>query len=159
MSQSSGASSLNLSNFFTRLNDPIALLLKSPLRFLLDRQLMLVTVTGRKSGKTFTIPVGYQRKNDHILVLVSRASTKQWWRNYRTPWPIIVHSRGRTTQGTAVLVAPEAPEFLEAFQSTFDLMPWLGSQFGVRRTKGRRLDESDRAILAAEGRVIRIDFP
>lgn len=152
------ASSLNLSNFFTRLNDPIALLLRSPLRFLLDRQLMLVTVTGRKSGKTFTIPVGYQHKGDHIIVLVSRAKTKRWWRNYRTPWPITVHARGQTQKGTGVLVSAQAPEFLDAFQTTFDQMPWLSSQFGVRGTKGRRLDENDRAILATEGRVIRIDL-
>jgi hypothetical protein len=152
------ASSLNLSRFFTRLNGPIAWVLKSPLHFLLDGPLMLVTVTGRKTGKRFTIPVGYQRSGDRIIVLISRAKTKRWWRNYRTPWPIAVYTRGETRDGTGIVVPPDAPDFLAAFQSTFDQLPWLSPQFGVRNVRGRRLGDEDLAMLAREAAVVRIEL-
>jgi hypothetical protein len=158
MTEQPRASSLNLSRFFTRINAPIAWLLKSPLRFLLDGQLMLVTVTGRKSGKRFTIPVGYQRRGDQIVVLVSRKYTKQWWRNYRTPWPITVFTRGESHEGTAEVVPEDSPEFAAAFQATFDQMPWLAPQFGVRDIRGRRLDAEDHSVLAKEGAVVRIEL-
>jgi deazaflavin-dependent oxidoreductase (nitroreductase family) len=152
------ASKLNLSRFFTRLNSPIAWILRSPLRFLLDSTLMLVTVTGRKSGRQFTIPVGYQRDGDRIVVLVSRRRTKLWWRNYREPGPIEVHTRGESRRGTARVVDPGAPEFLAAFQSTFDRMPWLAPQFGVRNLRERRLGAADHAVLADEAAVVHIDL-
>jgi deazaflavin-dependent oxidoreductase (nitroreductase family) len=158
MSKAQRASSLNLSRFFTQLNGPIAWLLRSPLHFLLDSTLMLVTVTGRKTGKRYTIPVGYQRDGDRIVVLVSRRRTKTWWKNYRQRGPIEVHSRGETRTGSAELVAPDTPEFLAAFQGTFDRMPWLGPQFGVRKLDGRRLDSDDHAVLADEAAVVHIDL-
>jgi len=56
--------------------------------------MLLVTVTGRRSGQRYTIPVGYRRRRDVLDVLVSKAPTKQWWRNYREPGPVEVWLRG-----------------------------------------------------------------
>ena len=150
--------SLNLSRFFTRLNGPIAWVLRSPFHALLDGELMLVTVTGKKTGKRYTIPVGYQRDGDRILVLVSRAATKIWWRNYRQKGPIEVHTRGVTQAATAEVVAPENEEFAAAFDTTFARMPWLSPQFGIQYTRGRKLTDEQRAVLAREAAVVRIDL-
>lgn len=38
----------------------------SPLHGLLSRQLLLVTFTGRKSGKTFTTPAMYGQETDIV---------------------------------------------------------------------------------------------
>jgi len=149
---------LNLSRFFTRLNGPIAWVLRSPFHALLDGELMLVTVTGKKSGKRYTIPVGYQRDGNRILVLVSRAATKVWWRNYRTKGPIEVYTRGATHTGTAEVVTPESEEFAAAFDTTFTKMPWLSPQFGIQYTRGKKLSEEERAVLAREAAVVRIDL-
>jgi hypothetical protein len=154
----SRASPFNLSRFFMRLNGPIAWILRSRLRSLLDSTLMLVTVTGRKSGRRYTIPVAYQRSGDCITVLVSRARTKQWWRNFREPGPILVFARGETRAGTAEVLAPGGTEFLEAFRTTFERMPWLGPQFGVWGLRGRSLSKEDHAVLAREAAVVRIDL-
>lgn len=151
------ASSFNLSRLFTRMNGLIAGVLRSPLHGLLDSALMLVTVTGRKTGKRYTIPVGYQRDGDRIMVLVSRAHTKRWWRNYREPGPIEVYTRGRSHHGTAEVVAPGTDEFASAFETTFERMPWLSPQFGVRYSRGTRLTNEQREILAKQAAVVRID--
>lgn len=141
-----------------RLNGPIAWILRSPLRRLLDSTLLLITVTGRKSGKRYTIPVAYQRSGDRITVLVSRARTKQWWRNFRQPGRITVYTRGESRDGVAAVVSSDHPEFLAAFERALEQMPWLGPQFGVRNVAGRRLTGDDRAVLAQEAAVVRIDL-
>src|SRR5678815_4928101 len=109
-----------------RLNPAVAWLLRSPLHPLLDWGLMLVTVTGRRSGRVYTIPVGYQQEGDALVVLVSKPSRKQWWRNYRERRPIGVVLRGRAATGHAVVIAPAAPAFRNALERTFGRLPGLG---------------------------------
>lgn len=41
-----------------------------------------IAYTGRKSGKTFSLPVSYTRKNDELLVRVAMPEKKNWWRNF-----------------------------------------------------------------------------
>src|SRR5437867_4183736 len=97
---------VDIDRVMQRLNPAVAWLLRSPLHPLLGWGLMLVTVTGRRSGRIYTIPVGYQRDGAALVVLVSKPSRKQWWRNYRDRRPIGVWLRGRAAHGHAVVVAP-----------------------------------------------------
>src|ERR1700687_1274965 len=43
-------------------------LLASPLRFLLSRRLLVVVVTGRRSGTVYRLPVGYVEHDGVLLV-------------------------------------------------------------------------------------------
>lgn len=60
-------------------NDFVAWILRSPFHRLFSSGTMLITVTGRKTGRKYTTPVGYYRKNEFLWVLTSRDRT--WWRN------------------------------------------------------------------------------
>ena len=72
---------MSVDSFFSRLNPLIGLVLRTPLvHWALSPGLMLITVTGRKTGRRYTIPVGYQRTRDDFTVLVSEAWRKQWAR-------------------------------------------------------------------------------
>ncbi|WP_434438491.1 hypothetical protein [Lentzea sp. E54] len=42
----------------------------------------VVSYTGRKSGRTFTTPVGYQRKGELVDIRVMMPDAKTWWRNF-----------------------------------------------------------------------------
>jgi deazaflavin-dependent oxidoreductase (nitroreductase family) len=53
--------------------------LRSPFHRILSNGMMLITVTGRKTGKKYTTPVGYYRENGNLWVLTSRDRT--WWKN------------------------------------------------------------------------------
>jgi deazaflavin-dependent oxidoreductase (nitroreductase family) len=57
-------------------------LLRSPFHGLLSGGMMLITVTGRKTGKQYTTPVGFYRENDDLWVLTSRDRT--WWKNLQS---------------------------------------------------------------------------
>ena len=70
------------SNFFLRSgNIMFSWLLRSPLHGLLSKNFVLVSVTGRKSGKVYTTPVNYRRAGEALQVISTRERT--WWRNLR----------------------------------------------------------------------------
>ena len=54
-------------------------LLRSPFHGMLSNGMMLITVTGRKTGKKYTTPVGFYREDGYLWVLTSRNRT--WWKN------------------------------------------------------------------------------
>jgi len=141
-----------------RLNPAVVWLLRSPLHRLLDWGLMLVTVTGRRSGRVYTIPVGYQREGDVLVVLVSKPSRKQWWRNYRDRRPIDVWLRGDAAHGHAVVVAPGSPAFRDAIERTLRRVPGLGRQFGVAYDRRMGLTDAQLDVVAHAAVVVRIEL-
>jgi hypothetical protein len=84
-------------------NPFVRVLLRSPLHGLLSRRLVLLRVTGRRSGRTIELPVGYAREPSGIVVTVGAARRKQWWRNIEGPTPVAVVLAGRTRAGVAEL--------------------------------------------------------
>jgi hypothetical protein len=89
---------------FNRVGNPgIRLLLQSPLHGLASRQLALITVTGRRSGREYTFPVGFRRDGDVVKVPVGWPQRKRWWRNLRGEGaPVRLRIRGRDHAGHAV---------------------------------------------------------
>lgn len=64
-------------------NAPVAALANSP-RFgrLVNRNIAMLTYTGRRSGRTFSIPVSYHRSGDDVVIGVGMPDAKTWWRNF-----------------------------------------------------------------------------
>lgn len=46
------------------------------------RHVTVITYTGRRSGRTFTTPVGYRRAGDTVTIGVRLPDAKKWWRNF-----------------------------------------------------------------------------
>ena len=89
---------------FNRLGNPgIRLLLSSPLHRLASGRLALITVTGRRSGRTFTFPVSYRLVGDVVTIGVGWPERKAWWRNLRGEGaPVRMRIRGADRSGHAV---------------------------------------------------------
>jgi hypothetical protein len=65
------------------LNAPVAAIASSPrLGARLRRSVTLITYTGRRSGRTFSIPVAYRRRGDQIDITPNLPDAKTWWRNF-----------------------------------------------------------------------------
>jgi deazaflavin-dependent oxidoreductase (nitroreductase family) len=62
-------------------NDFMSWVLRSPFHGILSNGTMLITVTGCKTGKTYTTPVGYYEEGGYLWILTSR--DRSWWRNLR----------------------------------------------------------------------------
>ena len=60
-------------------NDFMVWVLRSPFHGMLSNGMMLITIKGRKTGKTYTTPVGYYSENEFLWVITSRERT--WWKN------------------------------------------------------------------------------
>jgi deazaflavin-dependent oxidoreductase (nitroreductase family) len=141
---------------WTRFNPVFDWILRSPFHWIFSPGVLLLTVTGRRSGRRYTIPVGYQRDGDLIVILVSEAPAKQWWRNFREPAPVEMLLRGRTVPGEAVLVAPGSAEFRARAEATFRRIPFLGSQFGIRYDRTGGLSEDQIRHLIATAAIVRV---
>ena len=148
---------MSVDGVVSRLNPVIAALLRSPLHPMLSRGLLLLTVTGRHSGRHYSIPVGYQQDGNELVVMVSEARRKQWWRNYYEPGPVSVRVRGRDHAGRAELVAPGSDSFRELADETLRRVPWMRRVFHVAdydASAGLRTDQLDR--LGEEIAIVRI---
>ena len=62
-------------------NDFMSWVLRSPFHGLLSGGMMLITVTGRKSRRKYTTPVGYYEEGGCLWVITSR--DRNWWKNLR----------------------------------------------------------------------------
>jgi deazaflavin-dependent oxidoreductase (nitroreductase family) len=88
-------------------NSFVILLLRSPLHPMLSGSTLLITVTGRKTGRQLTTPVNYYRDGDTLWVVTQRDRT--WWRNLRGGAPVQLRLRGQAVSGMAEIVLdPEA---------------------------------------------------
>lgn len=102
------------------INPVVGAILRSPLHYLLSDQLVLLTYTGRKTGKRYTIPVGYSREGEALIV----PSAHAWWKNLRGGAAVEVRLRGRRYTGTAepiedpVRVAAEVERLIARYGPT-----------------------------------------
>ncbi len=140
---------------FRVLNPLFTLILRSPLHGLLSGRLMLLTFTGRKSGKRYTIPVGYGQV-DNTLLLGTEA---RWKHNLRGGAPIGVRLRGRERGGVAEVIDDEAG-MQEHFRAMLAVAPDYGRAINVRLDRDGKPNPDDLARVRQEGHVgirIRLD--
>ncbi len=141
---------------FSALNPLIRWILRSPLHRLLSAGLMLITVTGRRTGRAYTFPVGYQRDGETLVVMVSEARRKSWWRNFREPGVVGLRVRGRELRGRAELIAPDSAEFRQRAETSFRRMPWLRRVFGIDTARRNGLSDAQVAHLGQTAAIVRI---
>ena len=82
-------------------NPVVRAVLRSPLHRLLSGRLALITVTGSRSGRRYTIPVGYRREDGRVVVTVGWPERKRWWRNVRGGAPVAIRFAGEDHHGWA----------------------------------------------------------
>ncbi len=90
-----GAHNLELSRIY---NPIMKLVLRSPLHGVMSKNTMLITYTGRRSGKTYTTPVNYLQEDNEITIFSLRHRT--WWRNLRDGAQVTVKIKGKTLKAT-----------------------------------------------------------
>jgi hypothetical protein len=79
-------------------NDFVKFFLRTPLRVFIGNT-MLITVTGLKTGKKYSTPVGFYCENGNLWVLTIRNRT--WWRNVKNGAPVSLLLKGKTVNGFA----------------------------------------------------------
>jgi len=85
------------------LNRTMKFMLRSPLHGMVSKNILLITFTGRKSGKTYTTPVSYSQEGGQVSIFTHAT----WWKNLRLDTPISLHIRGQELQGLPETVAED----------------------------------------------------
>jgi len=114
-------------------------LLKSPLHGMLSKNMLLVTVTGRKSGRSITTPTNYLRDGNTLWVLSWR--DRRWWRNLRGGAPMQVLLRRQTLDASGMVIEEESA-VAEQLAAYFTKAPRYARYSGIA------LDAAGKPILA-----------
>jgi hypothetical protein len=132
------------------INPFVSMILRSPLHRMLSDSVLLLTFTGRKTGKRYTIPVGYTHEGDTLTLF----SSKSWFKNLRGGSTVVVHLKGRGRTGRA--------EAIEDREAVLEAAQHLVAKYSLKKASrriGLALDISpppttDELAAAMEGRVV-----
>jgi hypothetical protein len=124
-------------------------MLRSPKAKIGD-MILLVTFTGRKSGKRFTTPVGYRKVGPNTLVLFTDSP---WYKNLLGGAPVTVMVKGKEMSGWAVAdnhlddLVNETSEHLRARGLEG------AREIGIMRLKFMPTDEELRVMLRDRAKI------
>ena len=133
-------------------NDFMTWILRSPFHGLLSNGIMLITISGCKTGRKFTMPVGYYHEGNDLWVITSRDRT--WWRNLREGAAVDLLIKRKPVRAMAGLeldqqsVQARMPEYLKR-------VPQAARSLGIRMDRGIPNAE-DIARTAKERLFVRI---
>ena len=130
----------------------VKLLLRSPLHGLMGG-VMLITVTGRRSGRLITTPVQFVRDGDLLLVTSDRG--RRWWRNLVGGAPVRVRLGGKDRTGSAE-AATDSEAVAEGLAAYLRAAPAAARWFKIALDSEGRPDPDDLARAAEERAVTRI---
>lgn len=128
--------------------------LRSPAHRCLSGSMMILTVTGRRTGRSYDIPVSYVA--DGAVVVCLTGIDNAWWKNLRGGADVTVllqrqRFRGHAEASTGVANTPAIESFLEA-------RPRDARFHHVRRSAHGQFDADDLARAALTRALIRVEL-
>ena len=107
------------------LNPVVELILRSPFRFLLPKNWVVLTYTGRKTHKKHSLIFHVaQYKDEFIVVPGCFGELPTWWRNFRKESPVDLLQEGKTMECFAraiehneTVAAPRLAEYVRHFHA------------------------------------------
>jgi len=102
-------------------------ILCSPVHGMVSKTVLLITFTGRKSGKTYTTPVDYSQDGDQVTIFTHA----DWWKNLRGGVPVTLRIRGRELQGLAEPIAEDKGAVAAGLTEHLQKVPSDAKYYGV----------------------------
>ncbi len=135
-------------------NAIMAGLLRSPLHGLLSQSTMLMTYTGRRSGKVYSTPMNYLRTREAGAEILITTSYRQrtWWRNLRGGASVVVRVQGKDLRAQAEALEDD-PKVAEGLGQFLEKVPGWAKYYQVKLDPNGKPNAADVAE-AAKSRVI-----
>lgn len=142
----------------TRVANPVLRrLLASPLHRPVSGSLLRLELTGRKTGRTYRIPVGHHEVDGVLTVFTS----SPWRVNLRGGADVTVLLRGRRRPARATLVE-DPDQVARAYATVIDRLGWQAAQrrLGIRIRVGRAPTHAELvdAVRRAGLSLVRLDL-
>ena len=121
----------------------------------MNRALLLLEFTGRRSGRTYRTPVGYVRDDERLVLVTSPAY--RWWKNVVGGARVRVRLPEGWRQGEARLLLPDDPTYDDAVATQVrGRGPGMLRGFGLKVDDGGRLDPAARHEAPSKAHIVEI---
>lgn len=91
-------------------NPAVKAILRSRAHRILSSRLAVITFTGRRSGRRYSLPISYRQTDGTVTIGVGAPERKQWWRNLRSAGPVRLRLRGVDHEGWARATGDEGSQ-------------------------------------------------
>lgn len=136
------------------LNPITKAILRSPLHRIISRRIMIITFTGRRTGKKYATPVSYWQDDSVVLC----ATNSIWWRNIGDGAPVMVHIKGLDFHGNAIAIADDQTRKAELLQQLLQGIPGEAAFYGIKLDENSMPVMEDVERAAEKAVVIRIEL-
>tara|TARA_B100000965_G_scaffold283310_1_gene241199 strand:- start:199 stop:636 length:438 start_codon:yes stop_codon:yes gene_type:complete len=82
-------------NLWFLINPFVALLARSPMHFIISHQVLVIQFKGRRSGKSYLVPVSYHEHESSYTCVTLRSNI--WWRNLKDVARTQIWLKGKLT--------------------------------------------------------------
>ena len=113
---------------------------------------MLITFTGRKSGKRFTTPVRYIQNDQVVRCFTS--SENRWWRNLRGGADVVLRIRGNDSPYKAAVIEDNPAEVKKWLIYYLGLFPQDAAYHDIKLNSDKTPVESDLERAAHKAIVV-----
>jgi hypothetical protein len=134
-------------------NDFVTFMLRTPFNVFLGNT-MLITVTGGKTGKKYSTPVGFYRDGDWLWVLTRRERT--WWRNVKGGAEVCLLIKGKTLPARAEAELNETDVEAQLCEYIRQI-PMAAKSLGIR-VENKRPNLDDVARVARDRLFVKIQL-
>lgn len=119
----------------------------------LGRALLVLRYRGRKSGRTFTTPVGYVRDGDRIVMVTS--ATYRWWPNMVGGADVEVRLPEGWRRAHAEVILPDDPRYDETVAlQVAKRGPGMLRGFGVKVDDAGRMTAEAKATATESAHLV-----
>ena len=144
-----------MGGFTKGMNKVPAAILRSPLHGLMSKRYLLLSFTGRKSGREYTTPVAYLSEGDAFLM----TTDSPWWKNLRgeggSGAAVTVWVEGHEYRGTADAITDPA-EVTRVLNRFLEAQPGYGKYVGLKSGPDGRMNPVEVEAVARERIVVRV---
>lgn len=123
---------------------------------MISKDILLISFTGRKSGKRYTTPVGYIREGKTIIILTKWF--RPWWRNFQEAAPVELLIARKVYRCSAKALTDEAA-IIPIITDTIKKYPYYANYYDVRLVSPGNPDMDDVRRIAPKVVALQIALP
>jgi deazaflavin-dependent oxidoreductase (nitroreductase family) len=137
----------------TIVNPVIRFILRSPLHSLLDKNLVSITYTGRKSGRRFSLVTQYVQFDSQLVVVAGEPGKKNWWRNFQSKTRADVLLKGQRVAYDAQTLSNDPNAMVPRLAAYCEKFPQSARLRGLQPREDGTFDNEEIA-KAAKGTIM-----